>query len=100
MKVLWSSYEFEALPPAASWKDIPGIYIFSGLNHANKWVPLYIGQASSLSDRLSGHERWAEAARRGATHIHAMAVKLQRDRDIIEQQLIHTFQPPLNMQLK
>lgn len=100
MKVFWNNHEFESHLPSVSWKDIPGIYIFAGLDQLNRWVPLYIGQASSLSDRLSGHERWAEAVRRGATHIHAKVVNVQRERDIIEQQLISTFQPPLNVLLK
>lgn len=100
MKINWASHEFEVHSPSVSWHDVPGIYIFAGLNQASKWVPLYIGQASSLSDRLTGHERWAEAVRRGATHIHAMVVNYQRDRDIIEQMLIRAFQPPLNVQLK
>lgn len=100
MNALWNTYQFEVHPPHISWNNVPGIYVFAGLNRANQWTALYIGQASSFSDRLSGHERWNEAIRWGATHIHAMAVHLQRDRDIIEQELIRTFRPPLNVQLK
>ena len=98
--VIWGSYTFNVHVPNTNFNDVAGIYIFTGLNQKNLWVPLYIGQASSLANRLSGHEQWAPAVRLGATHVHAMAVSRQGDRDIIEQFMIKQWQPPLNSQLK
>ena len=63
-------------------------------------VPLYVGQAESLAERLPTHERWPEAMRLGATHVHARVVLEAAMRDSIESQLIRSFQPRLNVQLK
>jgi excinuclease UvrABC nuclease subunit len=99
-RINWLTHSFSINDPGASWKEVAGVYIFAGINQANQWVPLYIGQASSLAARLATHERWSEAKRLGATHIHARAVAKQSDRDAIERALIEAFQPHLNSQLK
>jgi excinuclease UvrABC nuclease subunit len=100
-KVAWAeNVEFAVCSPMASFNNVGGIYIFAGVNQANQWVPHYIGQASSLAERLSDRERWPEAQRLGATHIHAKVVQQQRDRDTLEALLIQMYQPSLNTQLK
>jgi excinuclease UvrABC nuclease subunit len=99
-KISWDGHEFSIHVPLVNWSAAAGIYVFTGLNQAKKWVPLYIGQASSLAERLANHERWSEAQRLGATHIHAKVVPHQSQRDQIEKQLIQAFQPRLNTQLK
>lgn len=101
-KVKWSNHEFGVFGPpgTVAWNDVPGVYIFTGLNTSNRWVAIYIGKAESFSSRLPNHERWAEAARLGATHVHAMVVQQEANRDSIEKDLIQTFQPTLNTQLK
>ena len=96
----WDEHEFEIHRHDVAWSDVPGIYVFAVPNGLYGWAPLYIGQASSLKDRLSHHERWDEAARRGAVHIHAKRVGGQADRDRIERSLIQRYQPPMNTQLK
>ena len=50
--------------------DTPGNYIYTKKTNGDKWILLYIGQTSSLKDRLSNHEKEAFAKRNGATHIH------------------------------
>jgi excinuclease UvrABC nuclease subunit len=87
-------YSLEHLP------DKKGVYIIAGLNQANKWVPLYIGQSSSLAERPATHERWKEAESLGGTHIHYRVVQHQEDRNNLEELLIRTYQPRLNTQLK
>lgn len=99
-KVSWSGHQFEVCDKNANWKDVPGIYIFTGLNAAGLWRPFYIGQAASFSDRIPNHETWASAVRLGATHVHAMVVQQAATRDSIETQLIQAYQPTLNVQLK
>lgn len=100
-KVTWSSYEFQVFSPDnTTWNDVGGIYIFAAINAENRWVALYVGQAKAFSERLPNHERWQEARRLGATHIHAMVVSKQADRDSVEAYLIQICQPRLNTQWK
>ena len=99
--VQWSSHTFTVYQhDGTEWHSVAGIYIFAGLNQANRWVALYIGQCDSFADRIPSHERWAEAARLGATRVHAMVVPQAANRDTIEAELIQTFQPRLNDQLR
>jgi excinuclease UvrABC nuclease subunit len=98
--VKWLSHEFNIHEHGVNWNNVSGIYIFSGHNHLKQWVPLYIGQAESFSNRIPSHEQWSPARKLGATHVHAMAVSNQSQRDEIEKQLIKAYQPRLNIQLK
>lgn len=100
MAVSWSGYDFTVYSPhETTWSDVPGIYIFTGVNHQlNQWVVLYIGQADSFRNRMRSHEMWLPAVRLGASHVHAMAVPLAANRDEIEKWMIATYQPPLNVQ--
>jgi len=98
--VTWSSYQFTVYTPGTDWNDVGGIYIFCGRTAENRWRPYYIGQADSFQRRLPNHDRWNEAARLGAGYIHAMAVPQEADRNRIERELIATYQPPLNTQLR
>ena len=99
-KVKWLTYEFSVHGIGATWSKVAGIYIFTGVNAQNQWVALYIGQASSFAERLPNHDRWSEAHKLGATHVHARVESLQANRDKIEKELIQAFQPRLNTQLK
>lgn len=98
--VTWAGHEFGIFNHSGQWSTVSGVYIFTGINAQNQWVPLYIGQASSFSERLPNHERWSEAQQLGATHVHAMVVSRQDDRDRIEQHLIQAYQPQLNTHLR
>lgn len=81
------------------WNEVAGVYVFLKEN-AKNWSILYIGQASSLKERLSNHERIPDAKRLGLTHIAATVVRLQSNRDRLEKDLIQQYQPPMNTQLK
>jgi len=96
----WLSNDFHVYGPGTSWNNVGGIYIFTRLNAQGLWLPLYVGKTESFADRLPNHERWQEAMRRGATHIHAKAVRQAASRDQLERDLIQAYQPPLNDQLK
>jgi excinuclease UvrABC nuclease subunit len=99
--VKWLSYELYVYTINTNWNDdVGGIYIFSGPINNNQWVAYYIGQTDSFKDRLPNHERWEEAKRLGATHVHAMVVRQEATREDIERELIRAFQPRLNLQLK
>ena len=98
--VTWLTYEFIVYTMEANWNEVGGIYIFTGKNPQGLWVPLYIGKADSFQARFASHERWDEAARVGATHVHALVVPLEANRVIIEAELIQNYQPRLNTHLK
>lgn len=98
--VTWSKYEFGVYSPDTTWNEVSGVYVFCGVSAQNQWVPLYIGQAENFRSRLSAHEQWGPASRLGATHIHALVVSQSATRDLIERELIKSYQPRLNTQLK
>lgn len=101
METKWLNYGFGVYLPNATWNPIPGIYIFCFVNpQKNVWEPLYIGETESFKDRFANHDRWDEACRLGATHVHAMAVQQAGARLLIEKELIQRFQPVLNVQHK
>ena len=54
----------------ANFKNEPGNYIYAAETRPGYWRPVYIGQTSSLSERLSDHEKETCARSNGATHIH------------------------------
>ena len=97
-KAIWQSQEFTVLTQTANWNNVAGVYVFAGVNALNQWQAHYIGQAASFEDRIPSHERWAEAARGGATHVHAKSVQLASERDALEQSLIRAYRPRLNTQ--
>lgn len=100
-KCTWGSYEFTVfLHDGTNWNDVGGVYIFCGLNQQKKWEPYYIGQADSFQRRLPSHERWEEARRLGASHVHARSVQQEDMRAQIERELVETYKPTLNVQLK
>ena len=96
----WDGNEFHILKHDTTWNDTAGIYIFCGVNQQNQWTPLYISQTDSFLNRLPSHELWSEAHTLGATHVHAKVVSEQTSRYTLEEQLIQSFQPPLNTVLK
>jgi len=95
---LWLSKEFSVHSKDANWSNVGGVYVFAGVNAQNQWRAIYIGQAASFAERIPSHERWTEAARAGATHVHARTVPSASDRDALEQSLISTYKPSLNTQ--
>ena len=96
--VSWGGYGFTVYDPAqTTWNDVPGVYIFAGLGTDLRWwYANYIGQTTSFSNRLPNHDKWQEAARQGATHIHARVVQDEYQRIAIESALIQSYQPSLN----
>lgn len=94
---IWLNYQFEVFPALGTvWNPVPAVYVFAGVNEHRQWAALYIGQAASLADRFRNHERWPQAQRLGATHVHVLRVPNQADRDMLERRLIQTYQPHMN----
>ncbi|MYE04828.1 MAG: hypothetical protein F4Y00_07650 [Bacteroidetes bacterium SB0662_bin_6] len=92
----WRNYKFKVCRPDGPWRDVRGVYIFAKLTIDGHWTPLYIGETVSLADRLSGHERWAEAEDLGATYIHVREDRSYMRCCRVEEELIRYYHPPLN----
>lgn len=90
----WSGYEFQVHRPDVSWNQVAGVYVFAAPLGRGRWKALYVGETGSLANRIPDHERWPEARRLGATHVHVRAESLRRSE--IERELIRAYQPPLN----
>jgi excinuclease UvrABC nuclease subunit len=84
----------------SNWSSSAGLYIFAYRTSETNWSCLYIGQTNDFAARFANHEKLNTAIRRGATHIHALVVPLQKDRDYYEEKLIQYLQPPMNEQLR
>lgn len=80
------------------WKKVPANYMFAKWSGTFWFVP-YIGQTGDASDRFPDHERWLEAARRGAnvilTHVSSPILAV---REKEEQDLIQAIRPMMNVQ--
>lgn len=97
----WGGYTFNVYSPQTDWNDVPGVYIFTGVNEQNQWVAYYVGESESFKTRpVKGHERWDEAVALGATHVHARGINDESTRLSVEAELIAAYRPPLNTQGK
>jgi hypothetical protein len=92
----WNGYTFDIYDPNTAWNDVAGVYIFAGIAQNGRWSAYYIGICDSFKNRHVNHERWDEAVRLGATHVHARVERLEATRQAIEKDLIQVCQPPLN----
>lgn len=87
-------YSINALPSASN-----AVYMFCYVQ-SGSYVPVYIGKAESLYDRLFGHERKQEAIRIGATHllVHSPGYGARVHYLEAERRLIAQYNPVLNTQ--
>ena len=97
-KIMWLCYEFTIHHPDTIFEGIGGVYMFCGINEANEWVPLYVGQAPSLAGILDDNDIWLEAEELGATHVLVRTSIVPEHRDQVERRLIDAYQPFLNAQ--
>lgn len=95
--VFWLNYPFFVEFRSSDWHELPGVYVFAKLmNGEGELEPLYIGETNNFATRFPSHEKWASAARLGATQIHAMVVSDEECRKQIERELIDYYDPILN----
>jgi hypothetical protein len=92
------SLEFTIYDANAAWRPAAGVYIFAFAVDQVHWRALYVGQTENFRARIPNHERWAEASRLGATHVHALEVRRANIREIFEEALIKNLQPVMNAQ--
>ena len=90
-------YTYWVRPRDSDWKDEPGNYIFAKLIDG-RWSAIYIGETSSLKDRLgTQHEKWSCGLRNGMTHIHAhTSSSIKSARTAEESDLLANRNPPCN----
>lgn len=75
----------------------PGNYIFARQPQPGEWIPIYIGQASDLSERFGNHHAIPCILQNGGTHIHAHQKNLDEEaRRAEESDLIAKWDPPCN----
>lgn len=73
-----------------------GNYMFVRNTSGNLWLPVYIGIAADLRDRVMKHEMWAPAAKAGATRVMAHLQPDVKKREAEEKDLIARWNPSLN----
>ena len=90
-------YDYWIHPIGTNFKDEPGNYIYAKETQQGRWSPVYIGQTSSLAERLANHDKEDCARRNGATHIHAHTTAGgERRRRAEESDLIEKWGPVCN----
>ena len=90
-------YRFKCVLDKSGLPDHGGIYVMVRRRFAFFMEPLYVGKAHSLRSRLLGHEKWGRAYwYYGATERHILLVNEERERQIIEEDLIRGLKPRMN----
>ena len=83
-------YTYWIHPIGTEFKDEPGNYIYAKDNTPSGWAAVYIGETSSLKDRLANHEKEPCAKKNGASHVHAHTqsggepIRRAEEKDLIE----------------
>jgi hypothetical protein len=84
------TYRYWFLDMSQPIKSEGGNYMFVKPVGNGKWLPVYIGQADDLGNRIPCHERLADAKRAGATHVMSHTTpageqaRLDEEKDLIE----------------
>lgn len=96
------TYSFETYPIGTSFRAVPGVYIACKPVSPGRWSALYVGETSSLRERIndqrSAHDGLARARSMGATHIGVLHVPARASRLRVETDLRHSLRPPANLQ--
>jgi hypothetical protein len=85
----YSYWKLERLRDGSSITNAGGNYVFLKLLSTGNYLPVYIGQADDLRNRLPAHDRFDEAVKAGASVVVAHttpageAARLAEERDLI-----------------
>ena len=92
-----TKYTFSIYSIYAKPAGINCVYMFCTLQNGT-YTPLYVGRASILSTRLSGHERLREAVQSGASHllVHSPSGSDRIGYIEAEKRLIAHYSPKMN----
>jgi hypothetical protein len=90
-------YRFKITLTKKGLPEPGGVYVFVRRRFVFFMEPLYVGKAAGLRSRLLGHEKWGRAFWfYGATERHVLRVAEERERQIIEEDLIRGLKPRMN----
>ena len=96
------TFNFEAHPIGTEFLRVPGVYVVFRLLANGNRLPLYVGEAEDLNDRLNvnrrAHAGLQRAISRGATHISALRLAGRNARLAVETELRHSLRPACNLQ--
>lgn len=94
-------YAYRVCDLDASFRPLPGNYIYARQTEDGLWVAIYVAQTRDLHQRLEGHVRVRDAIEKGATHLHAHYCSAgQAARCAEERDLIVRWQPVCNEQIE
>jgi hypothetical protein len=106
--VIWrgasrTAYEMQNDSIGATYRIIPGVYVFCRQISNDKWQAIYVGEtdnlARRLTDELAQHHAWKSIIAAGATHICTLHVPgVLSERLNIETDLRHSLIPVCNRQ--
>lgn len=90
-------YRFKITLTKKGLPDTGGVYVFVRRRFVFFMEPLYVGKAAGLRSRLVGHEKWGRAYwYYGATERHVLHIPQERERQIVEEDLIRSLKPRMN----
>src|SRR5262245_66267554 len=90
-----AKYLFHVYPWGTEFKAVGGVY--SILRHdADGYAVIYVGQTRDLSERFDDHHKEECFSRNRKTHLAAMVEESERQRLMIEQDLIASYNPSCN----
>ena len=90
-----AKYQFWVYPWGESLKAVGGVYSVLR-DDGTTYTVLYVGQTGDLSERFENHHKAACFDRHRKTHIAARVEESERQRLVIEQDLIVNYNPPCN----
>ncbi len=90
-----ATYQFWVYPWGESFKAQGGVYAILR-DDGTTWAVVYIGQTSDLSERFDDHHKADCFTRHRKTHIAARVEESERERLVIEADLVASYNPPCN----
>jgi hypothetical protein len=87
-------YRFATLRPEGPFPEGPAVYVFARPAVGGRaFTALFLSRTANLALRMSGHERWEEAQRLGATHVLVGAFPERAEREAAETDLSESLRP-------
>jgi len=93
------SYSFTLIPWGHPLNAVGAVYVALRCQ-PNVTTALYVGQTNDLRQRFADHEHDEAFSQHGATHLAALVVTNESQRLAIEGELIASYDPPINTQMR
>jgi hypothetical protein len=95
---VYSYWKLDQPRKGASMQSVGGNYVFLKQLANGNYLPVYVGQADDLSNRLPNHERFDDAIRAGASVVVAHTTQAGESARLSEERdLIAKWNPILNV---